>query len=84
MFLHKIFIKLGPVWNATLNPNFCISFLIFGPVLGTQGMGNYLFFVSVIIIIIIITIIIVIIVINIIIILFKVVLQAWLVANKKQ
>ena len=83
MFLHKIFIKLGPVWNATLNPNFCISFLIFGPVLGTQGMGNYLFFVSVIIIIII-TIIIVIIVINIIIILFKVVLQAWLVANKKQ
>ena len=83
MFLHKIFIKLGPVWNATLNPNFCISFLIFGPVLGTQGMGNYLFFVSVIIIIII-TIIIVIIVINIIIILFKVVLQAWLVAKKKQ
>ena len=83
MFLHKIFIKLGPVWNATLNPNFCISFLIFGPVLGTQGMGNYLFFVSVIIIIII-TIIIVIIVVNIIIILFKVVLQAWLVANKKQ
>ena len=83
MFLHQIFIKLGPVWNATLNPNFCISFLIFGPVLGTQGMGNYLFFVSVIIIIII-TIIIVIIVINIIIILFKVVLQAWLVANKKQ
>ena len=81
MFLHKIFIKLGPVWNATLNPNFCISFLIFGPVLGTQGMGNYLFFVSVIIII---TIIIVIIVINIIITLFKVVLQAWLIANKKQ
>ena len=37
LFLHKIFFKLGPAWNATLNPNFCISFLIFGPNFGTQG-----------------------------------------------
>ena len=28
----------GPLWNSTLNPNFCISFLIFGPISGTQGM----------------------------------------------
>ena len=31
-FLYKIFFKLGPVWNASLNPNFCISFLIFGTI----------------------------------------------------
>ena len=33
----KIFFKLGPVWNATLNPNYCISFLIFSLVFGIQG-----------------------------------------------
>ena len=43
LFLHKIFFKLGPVWNATLNPNFCISFLIFGPIFGTQGMVTVCF-----------------------------------------
>ena len=37
MFLHKIFFKLGPVWNATLNPNFSVSFFIFGPIFGIQG-----------------------------------------------
>ena len=37
LFLHKIFFKLRPVWNVTLNPNFRISFLIFGPIFGTQG-----------------------------------------------
>ena len=36
LFLHKIFYQLGPVWNTTLNPNFCISF-IFGPIFGIQG-----------------------------------------------
>ena len=35
--MHEIFFKLGPVWNATLNPNFCISFLIFGSIFGTEG-----------------------------------------------
>ena len=29
LFLHKIFFKLWPTWNATLNPKVCISFLIF-------------------------------------------------------
>ena len=32
-----MFFKLGPVWNATLNPNFCISVLIFRPIFGVQG-----------------------------------------------
>ena len=36
MVLQKIFFKLGPVWNATLNPKFCISFLISGPIFGIQ------------------------------------------------
>ena len=29
LFLHKIFFKLGPVWNATLNSEFCIFLLDF-------------------------------------------------------
>ena len=37
LFLHKTFFKLGPVWNATLNLNFWISFLILGPTFGIQG-----------------------------------------------
>ena len=37
LVLRKIFFKLGSVWNATLNPNFCISSLIFGPTFGIQG-----------------------------------------------
>ena len=37
MFLHKILFKLGPVLSATLNLNFRISFLIFGPFFGIQG-----------------------------------------------
>ena len=37
MFLDKILFKLGPVWNATLNPNFSVSFFIFGPIFGIQG-----------------------------------------------
>ena len=28
LFSHKIVFKLGSVWNATLDPNFCISFLV--------------------------------------------------------
>ena len=28
VFLHKIFFKLGPIWNATVNPNFCIDSLV--------------------------------------------------------
>ena len=31
-----MFFKLGPVGNATQNPNFCISLLIFGPNFGIQ------------------------------------------------
>ena len=46
-----MFFKLGPVWNATLNPNFCISFLIFGPIFGYPRKGNCLFFLSVVVII---------------------------------
>ena len=37
LFLHKVFFTLGPVWNATLNADYCISFLIFGPNFGIQG-----------------------------------------------
>ena len=37
LFLHKILFRLEAVLNATLNPNFCISFLIFGPIFGIQG-----------------------------------------------
>ena len=37
LFLHKKFFKLGPFWNTTFHPNFCISFLIFGPIFGIQG-----------------------------------------------
>ena len=37
LFLHKIFFKLGPVRNSTLNPNFSISFFIFGLIFGIQG-----------------------------------------------
>ena len=49
LFLHKILFKLGPVWYATLNPNFCISFLIFGPIFGIQAKVIVCFFVSVVI-----------------------------------
>ena len=38
LILHKIFFKLEPVLNDTLNPNFCISFLILGPIFGIQRM----------------------------------------------
>ena len=34
--MHKRVFKLGPIWNVTLNPNLCISFLIFGRTFGTQ------------------------------------------------
>ena len=34
LFLHKIFFILGSFWNPTLNPDFGISFLIFGPIFG--------------------------------------------------
>ena len=37
LFLHKIFDKLGPVWNAT------ITFFIFGEVFGIQGKVNVCF-----------------------------------------
>ena len=65
LFWHKI---LGPAWNATQNPNFCISFLIFGPIFSAQKNSNCLLFVIVIINIIIIVIIIIVVIIVIIII----------------
>ena len=37
LFSYKIFLKLGPVWNAILNPKFCISFLISDLIFGIQG-----------------------------------------------
>ena len=43
LFLHKTFFKLRPVWNTTLNPNFCISFLSFGPIFGIKGKINIWF-----------------------------------------
>ena len=44
LLLHKMWFKLGPVGNATQNPNISISLLIFGPNFGIQ---ESLFFVSV-------------------------------------
>ena len=43
MFLHQIFFKVGSVWNVTLNRNCCISFLIFGPIFGTQELVTLCF-----------------------------------------
>ena len=51
LFLHKIFFKLGLVWNATLNPNFCFCFFYFRSDFWYQRKDNCVLFVSVVIII---------------------------------
>ena len=51
MFLHKIFLKLGPVWNVFLNPNFYFFFDFWSDFWYPRN-GNCLLFVSVVIIII--------------------------------
>ena len=43
LFLYKMFSKSRPVWNATLNQNFCISLPIFGPMLGIQNKRKLVF-----------------------------------------